>query len=131
MKSDSRGFTLIEALVAMVLLLGGLLAVAPMFVLALKVSASGADIGSVGAIAVEQMEDLRSNDWTALPAGGGLNSNVTGYFDTTAEGHTVRWQIVDNGTTPVTLKTISVRVIAVRQVIGQAKEVTLTSLRAQ
>lgn len=131
MKTDSRGFTLVEALVAMLLLLGGLLAVAPMFVLAIRVSASSADLGTVGAIAVEQMEDLRSRSWAGLPAGGSLTSNVTDYSETTGEGHVVRWQITDNGTTPVTLKTIRVRVIAPRQVIGRAKQVTLASVRAQ
>ncbi|MDH3283199.1 MAG: prepilin-type N-terminal cleavage/methylation domain-containing protein [Acidobacteriota bacterium] len=129
--ADPKGFTLVEALVAMLLLLGGLLAVAPMFVFAMKVAATGADLGTVGAIAVEQMEDIRSQTWSGLPAGGDLTSDVAGYSRTTADGHIVRWSITNNGTSPVTLKTIKVRVIAPRQVIGQAKEVTLTGLRAQ
>jgi prepilin-type N-terminal cleavage/methylation domain-containing protein len=126
-----RGFTLVEALVAMLLLLGGLLAIAPMFVLAMKVSASSADLGNVGAIGVEQMEELRSRNWTALTAGGDLNSNAAGFFRTTTEGFIVRWSITDNATTPVTLKTIRVRVLAPRQVIGEVKQVNLVSLRAQ
>ena len=93
-------------------------------------STLGADLGAVGAAAVDRMEVLRASDFYSLPAGGSLTSNLTGYSDITSSRYTVRWQIVDNASPP-TEKTISVRVIATRQAIGLAKEVTLTSLRAR
>jgi prepilin-type N-terminal cleavage/methylation domain-containing protein len=129
-RSCSRGFSLVEVLLALALLFVGVVAAAPMFIFAMKETAAGADMGSVGAAAVDRMELLRASDFYSLSAGGGLTANVSGYSDTSSTKYTVRWQIVDNGT-PATEKTISVRVIAVRQVIGLAKEVTLTSLRAR
>ena len=129
-RSGTRGFTLVEVLLALALLFVGVVAAAPMFIFAMKETAAGADMGSVGAAAVDRMELLRSTDFYSLIAGGGLTSDVGGYSDTSNTKYTVRWQITDNGT-PATVKTISVRVIATRQVIGIAKEVTLSSLRAR
>jgi len=126
----SGGFSLVEVLIALALMFTGLLAAAPMFIFAMKETAAGADMGSVGAAAVDRMELLRSGDFYALTAGGSLSSNVGGYSDATNAAYTVRWQIVDNASPP-TVKTISVRVIATRQAIGAQKETTLTSLRAR
>jgi len=129
-KRGARGFTLVEVLLALALLFVGVVAAAPMFIFAMKETAAGADIGSVGAAAVDRMELLRATDFYSLTAGGGLSSNIGGYSDTSSTRCTVRWQITDNGS-PATEKTISVRAIAVRQAIGIPKEVTLISLRAR
>jgi prepilin-type N-terminal cleavage/methylation domain-containing protein len=130
MMTTARGFTIVEVLMAMFLMGIALLAAAPMFVYAIQENATGADLGSVGAIAVDRLELLRADDFFDLPAGGSLTSNVSGYFDTFDPRFTVRWQIVDNAS-PVTIKVLSVRAIATRQVIGLQKEITLTSLRAR
>jgi Tfp pilus assembly protein PilV len=130
MRRRAGGFTLVEVLLALALLFVGLVAAAPMFVFAMKETAAGADMGFVGAAAVDRMELLRSTDFSSLPAGGSLTSSVTGYSDTSSPRCTVFWQIVDNGS-PATEKTISVRAVATRQAIGNAKDVTLTSLRAR
>ena len=127
---ELHGFTLVEVLLALALLFVGVVAAAPMFIFAIKETAAGADMGSVGAAAVDRMELLRSSDFYSLAAGGSLTSNVNGFSDTSSSKSTVRWQIVDNGS-PATEKTISVRAIAARQAIGNAKEVTLISLRAR
>ena len=129
-RRESHGFTLVEVLLALALLFVGVVAAAPMFIFAMKETAAGADMGSVGAAAVDRMELLRASDFYSLPAGGSLTSNVSGYSDASNARYTVRWQITDNGT-PATVKTISVRTISARQVIGIAKEVTLSSLRAR
>jgi Tfp pilus assembly protein PilV len=130
MPRSARGFTLVEVLLALGLLFIGVVAAAPMFIFAMKETAAGADMGSVGAAAVDRMELLRASDFYSLPAGGSLSSNVTGYSDATSAVYTVRWQIVDNAS-PATMKTISVRAIAARQAMGPAKEVTLISLRGR
>jgi len=130
MPRSARGFTLVEVLLALGLLFIGVVAAAPMFIFAMKETAAGADMGSVGAAAVDRMELLRASDFYSLPAGGSLSSNVGGYSDTTSALYTVRWQIVDNAS-PATMKTISVRAIAARQAMGPAKEVTLISLRGR
>jgi type II secretory pathway pseudopilin PulG len=124
------GFSLVEVLLAMALMFVGLMAAAPLFVCAMKETAAGADLGTVGAAAVDRMELLRANDFYSLAAGGSLSSDVSGYSDTSSSQYTVRWVIADNAT-PATMKTISVRAVASRQSIGLAKEVTLVGLRGR
>ena len=130
MRERAAGFTLVEVLLAMFLIGIGLLAVAPMFVYATKSTASSADLGSVGARAVQSLETFMSPDFASLTAGGSLTTNVTSFYDTSDPRFVVRWTIVDNAT-PATKKTITVRVQAVRQVVGQKKEIQLATVRAK
>jgi prepilin-type N-terminal cleavage/methylation domain-containing protein len=127
---SSAGFTLIEVLVALVLIGIGVLAAAPMFVYAMQGNAVAADFGSVGAIAVERMELLRSQDYSTLAPGGSLTSSVSGYSDTSNPDYVVRWQIADNAV-PSGTRSVTVRAIAVRRVVGARKEITLTTLRGR
>jgi len=126
----SKGFTLLEVLIAVFLIGIGVLAAAPMFVYAMQGNATGADFGSVGAVAVERMELLRADSYTNLAAGGSLTANTTGYFDNSDPEVLVRWVITDN-MTPVGTKTITVRAVANRQVIGLQKDVELTTVRGR
>lgn len=128
--ADARGFSLVEVLVALFLIGLGVLAAAPMFIYAMQGNATGADFGSVGALAVERMEQLRSQTFVNLPAGGSLTVSQNGYSDLTDPEYILRWSITDDAA-PATIKTISVRVIAVRQVVGERKEITLTTLRGR
>jgi prepilin-type N-terminal cleavage/methylation domain-containing protein len=125
-----RGFSLVEVLVALFLIALGVLAAAPMFVYAMQSNATGADFGSVGALAVERMEQLRSSSFVSLAAGGSLTVGQAGYSDSSDPDYIVRWRITDDATPP-SVKTITVRTIAVRQVVGQRKEITLTTLRGR
>lgn len=131
-RNDANGFTLVEVLLALFLIAIGVLAAAPMFVYAMQGNAVGADFGTAGAIAVERMEILRGTGYLDLPAGGDLATDVSAggvdYFDNSDPDYTVRWTIVDN-VSPADTKTITVRVTAVRQVVGDPKGVTLTTLR--
>ena len=92
----SRGFSLVEVLLALSLLFVGIVAAAPMFIFAMKETAAGADMGSVGAAAVDRMELMRASDFYTLAAGGSLSSDVSGFSDTSNSRYTVRWSIVDN-----------------------------------
>ena len=126
----TAGFTLLEVLVALVLIGVGVLAAAPMFVYAMQGNAVAADFGSVGAIAVERMELLRAEEYSALAPGGSLTSSVSGYSDTSRPDYVVRWQIADNAV-PNGTRSVTVRAIAVRRVVGARKEITLTTLRGR
>jgi prepilin-type N-terminal cleavage/methylation domain-containing protein len=129
MRGSMGGFTLVEVMLALLLIAIGVLAAAPMFVHAMQNNAVGEDFGSAGALAVERMELLRSaNYFSGLPAGGSLTINMTGYFDDSDPDYIVRWVIIDNAS-PVGTKTITVRVLASRQVVGLQKQVTLTTIR--
>jgi prepilin-type N-terminal cleavage/methylation domain-containing protein len=130
MKTSSRGFSLIEVLVALFLLQLAILALAPLFIFASQATASSGDMGAVGAVAVEQMELLRQTDFDLLAAGGSLTSDVTGFSDTTDPDVILRWEITDDATPP-TLKTIEVRAISTQAVLGLPKEITLTNMVTQ
>ena len=127
----ARGFSLVEVLVALFLISLGLLAAAPMFIYAMQGNAVGADLGTVGAVAVERMELLRSESYGVLTTGGSLSGNVPGYFDNSHPAVTVRWTIVDSTVGPVTMKTITVRALANRQVVGERKDITMTTERGK
>lgn len=127
---NAHGFSLVEVLVALFLIALGVLAAAPMFVYAMQGNATGADFGSVGANAVERMELLRGQDYASLAPGGSLNVSQVGYSDLGDPDVVVRWTIAENAN-PAGTRTIVVRAIATRQVVGQRKEVTLTTLRGR
>ena len=124
----SGGFTLIEVVVGVLLLAIGLLATVPMFVYAARENAVGGDLGSVGARAVQRMETVRGASWLSLAPGGDLDGNVAGYFDDSDPDVVVRWTISDN-VSPDPSKTVVVRAIAVRQVVGRQKQATLVVVR--
>jgi prepilin-type N-terminal cleavage/methylation domain-containing protein len=132
--ANERGFTLLEMLIAVTLLAVVVLGVAPMFMMAAERSAAGADMGLVGALAVETMESLRAEPMFNLAAGGSLISDATvggtPYFNGSEPGYIVRWQVTDNAT-PVGGKRLTVRALALRQVSGVPKEVTLSALRVR
>jgi len=129
-RPSAAGFTLLEVLFALLLISIGVLAAAPMFLFAMRGNTVGADFGVVGAVAVQQLEELRAVEYDSLVAGGNLDVNETGYCDTSDPDYVVRWQIVEN-VSPVDTKTIQLRSIALREVVGQRKEVTITTLRSR
>jgi len=124
----SGGFTLIEVVVGLLLLAIGLIATVPMFAYAARENAVGGDLGSVGAHAVQRMETLRGTSYVSLASGGSLDSDVAGYFDGSDPDVVVRWTVADN-VSPDPTKTIVVRAVALRQVVGQPKQATLVVVR--
>ena len=124
-----NGFTLVEVVLALFILAVGVIATAPLFVYAARENAVGGDLGEVGDLAVRRMELLRATDYVILANGGDLNNDVDGYYDASRPGFIVRWVVADNPNPPASTKTITVRAIADRQVIGRKKEVTLIAVR--
>jgi prepilin-type N-terminal cleavage/methylation domain-containing protein len=118
-RRGEQGFSLVEVLVALVILSFGVLSVGQMFVYAIRRAAASADIGKAGAAAVKRMENLRATPFASLTAGA--------FSDTTDPAVTVSWTI-DPGTT---IKTITVTGTARRQLSGPAKKVKLMTLRAK
>ena len=125
------GFSLVEVLVALFLISLGVLAAAPMFIYAMQNNAVGADYGTVGAAAVERMELLREADYGTLIPGGNRFLNIPGYSDRSNPDITVRWAIRNTTLGPITYKTIVVRAVANRQVVGRRKEITLVTERGK
>ena len=105
-----------------------LLSVSPLFLLATRSNAAGADLGVCGALAMERMETLRLQGFTSLAVGGDLAVNTADYHDTSNDGFVVRWKITD-ATTPAGGKIIAVRALAERETVGKQKMITFTTLR--
>jgi hypothetical protein len=91
---------------------------------------AGADMGSVGAIAVDRMEQLRQELWRNVRTGGSLTTNVDGYFDDSSPDFLVRWQISGNAS-PSYTKTITVLAVARGDQTGPRRRVELTSARGR
>lgn len=131
MRRAQGGFTLVEVLVGLFLIGLGVLAAAPMFMYAARGNATGADLSTAGALAVERLEALRVVPYGLLDDGGSLTANVSGFSDTGNPGYAVRWEIVSGAGPGATMKEIRVRAVSLRQSPGPARQVTLTTLRAR
>jgi prepilin-type N-terminal cleavage/methylation domain-containing protein len=131
MRGASRGFTLLEVVLALAIMAVGLIATAPLFVLAARENAGGGDLGTVGSLAVERLEQLRGLHFYSLANGGSLDSNVAGYSDTSNPDFDVRWVIADSPSPPAGMKVIVVRALARYDVIGRPKEVTMVTVRGE
>ncbi|MBJ19941.1 MAG: hypothetical protein CL933_11040 [Deltaproteobacteria bacterium] len=108
-----RGMSLVEIMVAMVVLSFGLLGVAALQVRAITEGSSGQHLSSAGSIARNRVEELNRVAWdaTELNNSGGAWSaatNIAALDQTYARSERVAW---DAATVPlVTLKTVEVRV---------------------
>jgi prepilin-type N-terminal cleavage/methylation domain-containing protein len=127
---SASGFTLIEVLVALLLVALGLLSAAPMFMYGVKVSAASADVGTLASGAVKQLESLRQLEFSTLPVGGGLvpNTPIAGFSDVTNPEYTLQWRIASVGTKK---KTIEIIAFAKRTTtMGYQRSVSFMTLRA-
>jgi prepilin-type N-terminal cleavage/methylation domain-containing protein len=77
-KNREKGFTLIEVLVAIVILTVGLLAVGTMQISAIRGNFMGGNTSIALSLASEKMEDLLNSDFNDLPGVLKLTDNVTG-----------------------------------------------------
>lgn len=93
--SSRGGFSLIECLIAMVVTMVGLLSVAGMLSVGIRLQTESRDATAAGAIARLKMEELQNFSPTAPQRvrGGSLTSNLSGYFDTPDTRFVRRWQV--------------------------------------
>jgi prepilin-type N-terminal cleavage/methylation domain-containing protein len=148
-KRNDEGFSLIEVMVAIVILTVGLLSLAQMMVVATNSNTLSGRMTSCSALAKEQLERLKSAPFYTNPqglvrnpilmAGGDTNVNVNGYsqaYDangapTAGVGmYDVRWQIADvPSALPLAMVSIQVRCLANQGLdqfsfIGEARFIT-------
>ena len=127
-----RGFSLLETMLAMLIMLMILLSVAQLFGMSIAVNKAADDITQVTSLASEMMEQLKFRGYDGLAAGGSLTTNTIGYFDEpsvdadAAAEYTRRWLVTDNGDH----MQIQIRVVAATQAQGTIKETTVTSIVA-
>ena len=113
-RHGERGSSLLEVVVALMLIAMGALSVVPLFVSSMDESHAAGDIGWLGSAATARMEALRSE----------------GFYDASDPHFVVRWEIVDGGG-PAGSKTIRVGALALHAAAGRPKYVELTLLRSR
>lgn len=116
---NNHGFTLIECLIAMVVTTIGLLAVAGLMTVGLRLQVESGDALRANELAKAKIEELENYDPTASQRtrGGSLTSNVTNYNDSPDSRYQRRWLIETYPTdsnVPSGTQKISVTVIPTR-----------------
>ncbi len=111
------GFTLIECLVAMVITTIGLLAVAGLIAVGIRLQTESRDAISANSLAKAKIEELQNYAPTATQRarGGSLTSNVASYNDSPDSRYQRRWLIETNPTdagVPANTQRITVVVVA-------------------
>lgn len=104
-KRGQSGFTLIECVISIVLILVGLLAVYSLVVYSVQTQLRSGNLVTANSLARQKVEELRN---AARTAGGSLTTNATNYFDTPTTTLTRRWQISDD---PAGTQTVTVTVV--------------------
>lgn len=132
--SAQAGFTLVEALIAMVILSAGLIAVTNLMVVAATSNTVANQSTAATSVASQQLEQLKTCTFTdpRLQAGGNLQTDVTNFnndVDLPGVGriHT-RWQISD---VDATTKYIVVRSEGTGALAGPRSRSEFTTFRVQ
>jgi type IV pilus assembly protein PilV len=131
---SSKGFTLIEVMIALIILAVGLLALMTMQIVSIKANAFSSEMTYSSMLAEQQLENLKYLPFTdpalvATPTPQTLPPIV----DNTGASYTVSWQVAD--TTP-TMKTITLTVTWVSPRLGTAAQqaaitTTVETIRSQ
>lgn len=97
---NERGFSLVETLVSMVIMMVGLVAVAQLLAVSVHTHTLGRRTSEAAMFATAKIEELAKLNHSTAPAvqitpGGvdSLGANITNYWDQTATGYTRRWQV--------------------------------------
>jgi hypothetical protein len=78
--AEEAGFTLVEALFAMVILIFGLLAVTNLLIVGASSNSTANQSSATTALASEQLERLKAIPFTSLSPGGSLTADSPGFF---------------------------------------------------
>jgi type IV pilus assembly protein PilV len=115
--TDERGFTLVEAMVAMVILTIGLVSLAELLAVSLRLQQLGRNETSAVRLAQDKLDWLETQSFTALPPiaaiaiGGSLTANVTDYNDSEVPGYRRRWLVEAGPDGDPDLRQVTIRVI--------------------
>ena len=97
-----KGFTLLEVLVATIVLSVSLLALANLMMIAIKNTSFGGHMTEASTMAQDKIEELKSALWTSIPEG----TNLDQVKGSTGVSYSRRWNVVTDGNS----KTVSVTV---------------------
>jgi prepilin-type N-terminal cleavage/methylation domain-containing protein len=126
---DDRGFTLIEVMVAAVVLTVALVALAELLAVSVKMHQLGRNSAQAARLAQDKFEQLMKLNFGTAPSiqvnnANTLGANTANYFDVPASsGYTRRWRVQAGPGGNTALRTVTVRLVAdVR--VGSDFEVT-------
>jgi prepilin-type N-terminal cleavage/methylation domain-containing protein len=89
-KTDTKGFTIIECVIALVLVVIGFTAVFSLLTVCVRTETISRELSTANSLSRLKMEELKNS---VRSPGGSLTSNVTNYFDQPNFRYTRRWQI--------------------------------------
>ncbi len=140
-RKAEQGFTLIEILVAVVMVVAGVVSAAAIFMTASRANTLAEQIANAATAARDKTEQLRALDFDTHPSiqpGGSLENDLADYSDTYAAGtgagryaYRRRWQVFDNtaaapnGPPTPNTRTVVVRVMPASNLAGTSKVVEL------
>jgi prepilin-type N-terminal cleavage/methylation domain-containing protein len=114
-KNNERGFTLVEVLIAMVILTIALVSMAELMAITLRMQMMGRNETAAIRLAQSKIDELIAVDFegeftaATVAVGGSLTADVATYSDPPADGFSRRWQIVAI-TDETRVRTLTVRV---------------------
>jgi uncharacterized protein (TIGR02598 family) len=129
MLNNQRGFTLVEAVIAMMVCTIGLVSLAGLMAVTLRLQQQGRNSTSAARIALDKVDDLTSKGFASgdaeIDCGGSLTADQANHFeaavddnntpadatDDTPLGYTVRWVVSDGPDGDLNLRTVTVRVL--------------------
>lgn len=127
--NNERGFTLVEALVAMVICTIGLVSMAELMAVTLRLQQLGRNSTSAVRLAQDKVDDLTTLNFGTNPSvacGGSIDADVANYNDTPkddngtpadttddtiSKGYTRRWIVSAGPDGDLNLRTVTVRVL--------------------
>lgn len=125
----SSGFTLVELMIATVILAGGLLVMAAVQIESMQGGQRGRHLGQATTIAASQLEQLQLRRWTSIPPTGWttpVDAAAVVQRNDLDQAFAVSWRITD-------LVANSTRAIDVRvswtEATGETRSTTLSSIR--
>lgn len=94
--SNERGFTVIEALFAIVIMTIAMVSLAELMAITLRLQMLGRNQTAAARLAQDKIDELMTQKFTTVPAvaiGGNLEANEAPYFDTPSGLYTRRWVV--------------------------------------
>jgi prepilin-type N-terminal cleavage/methylation domain-containing protein len=148
--SNDRGFTIVEVLIAMVILTIALVSMAELMAITLRMQMLGRNQTAAARLAQDKIDELMNQNFTtnaSVFVGGSLDDDVANFFDepTDSDGNTLgykrRWQVaagpiddkvqdaINAGTLPANpVRILTVRIIPVVNDLRTSLPVDVTTL---
>ncbi|HKY22286.1 MAG TPA: hypothetical protein VJM31_13820 [Vicinamibacterales bacterium] len=124
-----------EAVIAIGILAGGMVAVAQLLVYSLQMHHLGRRTSEASALAAAKLEELQKQNFDTSTAVAitpvspdPLGQNVANHFDTTTAGYTRRWKVLAHSSGNANLREVTLRVIPPNTDLNRFRTVEVTTI---